>query len=101
MHSVPNIDGEETYAICNCCGCGCYAIRNAAYYNAPDMVRSNYVAETDSTKCVACGQCVENCPVNALKLGQKLCGSPGGGEAGDHLPPGPYLAGEALECQLP
>lgn len=76
MHSVPNIDGEETYAICNCCGCGCYAIRNASYYNAPDMVRSNYVAETDSTKCVACGQCVENCPVNALKLGQKLCGSP-------------------------
>lgn len=73
MHSVPNIDGEETYAICNCCGC--YAIRNAAYYNAPDMVRSNYVAETGSTKCVACGQCVENCPVNALKLGQKLCGS--------------------------
>lgn len=75
MHSVPNIDGEETYAICNCCGCGCYAIRNAAYYNAPDMVRSNYVAETDSEKCVACGQCVENCPVNALKLGEKLCGT--------------------------
>lgn len=75
MHSVPNIDGEETYAICNCCGCGCYAVRNAAYYNAPDMVRSNYVAETDPAKCVACGQCVENCPVNALKLGQKICGS--------------------------
>ncbi|WP_367925553.1 FAD-dependent oxidoreductase [uncultured Ruthenibacterium sp.] len=73
MHSVPNIDGGETYAICNCCGCGCYAVRNAAYYNAPDMVRSNYVAQTDSEKCVACGQCVENCPVNALKLGQKLC----------------------------
>ena len=26
-------------------------------------------------KCVACGQCVEHCPVNALKLGEKLCGS--------------------------
>lgn len=76
MHSVPNIDGGETYAICNCCGCGCYAVRNAAYYNAPDMVRSNYVAQTDSEKCVACGQCVENCPVNALKLGQKLCETP-------------------------
>ncbi|MGL4368583.1 MAG: FAD-dependent oxidoreductase, partial [Spirochaetota bacterium] len=24
-------------------------------------------------KCVACGQCVENCPTNALRLGQKLC----------------------------
>jgi NADPH-dependent glutamate synthase beta subunit-like oxidoreductase len=27
----------------------------------------------DKDNCVACGQCVENCPVNALKLGQKLC----------------------------
>lgn len=51
-------------------------MRNAAYYNALDMVRSNYVAQTDSEKCVACGQCVGNCPVNALKLGQKLCETP-------------------------
>jgi len=73
MHSVPNIDEGETHAICNCCGCGCYAMRNAAMFNAPDMVRSNYVAVTDSTKCVACGQCVEHCPINAVRLGQKLC----------------------------
>ena len=29
----------------------------------------------DKDKCVACGQCVENCPVNALQLGQKVCSS--------------------------
>ncbi len=40
-----------------------------------DMVRSNYVARVNKDNCVACGQCVENCPVNALKLGQKLCSS--------------------------
>lgn len=73
MHQVPNIDGEETHAICNCCGCSCYAVRNAIYFNAPDMVRSNYISQVDSEKCVACGQCVENCPVNALQLGHKLC----------------------------
>jgi len=73
MHSVPNIDEGETHAICNCCGCGCYAMRNAAMFNAPDMVRSNYVAVTDASKCVACGQCVEHCPINAVRLGQKLC----------------------------
>jgi NADPH-dependent glutamate synthase beta subunit-like oxidoreductase/NAD-dependent dihydropyrimidine dehydrogenase PreA subunit len=73
MHQIPNIDAGETHAICNCCGCSCYAIRNATYFNSPDMVRSNYVAEVDKDKCVACGQCVENCPVNALQLGQKLC----------------------------
>lgn len=27
----------------------------------------------DSEKCVACGKCVEICPVGAAKLGQKLC----------------------------
>ena len=38
-----------------------------------DMVRSNYVSSVNKEKCVACGECVVNCPVNALQLGQKLC----------------------------
>ena len=42
-------------------------------FGARDAIRSNYVAEVDEAKCVACGQCVETCPGNALKLGQKLC----------------------------
>lgn len=30
MHSIPNLDGPgHTHAICNCCGCGCYAMRLA------------------------------------------------------------------------
>lgn len=74
MHQIPNTDGPgKTHAICNCCGCGCFALRIAEMYVNPDMVRSNYVAEVDKDKCVACGECVENCPVNALKLGQKIC----------------------------
>lgn len=74
MHSVPNIDGADTiHAICNCDASSCYSMRNALYFNSPDMVRSNYVAEVNKDNCVACGQCVENCPMNALKLGQKLC----------------------------
>jgi len=74
MHEIPNTDGSgKTHAICNCCGCGCLSLRTAAMFKNVDMVRSNYVSEVDAEKCVACGQCVENCPVNALKLGQKLC----------------------------
>ena len=73
MHNIPNIDNGETHAICNCCGCSCYSIRNAAYFTSPDMIRSNYVARVNKDNCVACGQCVENCPMNAIKLGQKLC----------------------------
>ena len=64
---------EDSTAICNCCGCSCYALRIATYFRAPDAVKSNYVARVDKDKCVACGQCVENCQVNAMKLGSKLC----------------------------
>ncbi|MGL4773392.1 MAG: FAD-dependent oxidoreductase [Clostridium sp.] len=74
MHQVPNADGPgHTHAICNCCGCSCYATRIAGMFGNNDMVRSNYVSEVDKDKCVACGECVQVCPVNALKLGQKLC----------------------------
>jgi len=74
MHQIPNMDGSgETHAICNCCGCSCFAMRIANMFNNNDMVRSNYLAEVDTDKCVACGECVENCPTNAPRLGQKLC----------------------------
>lgn len=74
MHQMPNIEGlGETAAICNCCACSCFAMRVATLFNTPDAIRSNYVSQVDSDKCVACGQCVENCPTNALRLGQKLC----------------------------
>ncbi len=74
MHQMPNIEEEgETAAICNCCSCSCFAMRVATMFKAPDAIRSNFVSEVDKEKCVACGQCVENCPTNALRLGQKLC----------------------------
>jgi len=74
MHQIPNLDGSgKTHAICNCCGCSCLALRTAEMFKNVDMVRSNYVSQVDKDKCVACGECVENCPVNALQLGQKLC----------------------------
>jgi NADPH-dependent glutamate synthase beta subunit-like oxidoreductase/formate hydrogenlyase subunit 6/NADH:ubiquinone oxidoreductase subunit I len=73
MHQIPNIDGgNKTHAICNCCGCGCLSLRTAEMFHNTDMVRSNYVATVDKEKCMACGECVENCPVGALKLGQKI-----------------------------
>lgn len=74
MHSIPNLDHPgETHAICNCCGCGCYAMRLANEYVNGDIVRSNYKSVVDEEKCVACGECVDVCPTNALRLGQKLC----------------------------
>ena len=74
MHDIPNIEGVgETSAICNCCSCASFGLRAAMMFGARDAIRSNFVAEVDEAKCVACAQCVEVCPGNALKLGQKLC----------------------------
>ncbi|MCR5089918.1 MAG: FAD-dependent oxidoreductase [Oscillospiraceae bacterium] len=74
MHDMPNIeDPGESSAICNCCSCACFGLRAGLMFGARDAIRSNYVAVVDESKCVACAQCVENCPANALKLGQKLC----------------------------
>ncbi|MEG1524898.1 MAG: FAD-dependent oxidoreductase [Clostridia bacterium] len=74
MHEIPNADGSgKTHAICNCCGCSCFALRTVEYFHTPGLLRSNYVAKVDKDNCVACGECVANCPVNALRLGEKLC----------------------------
>ena len=73
-HEIPNTVGPgKTHAICNCCGCSCFSLRAAEMYKDSNLIRSNYVAQVDKDKCVACGECVENCNVNALRLGQKIC----------------------------
>ena len=74
VHEINQTPGfEDSTAICNCCGCSCYALRLATLFRAKDAIRSNFVARVDKDKCVACGKCVENCQTNALKLGQKRC----------------------------
>ena len=72
VHEINQTPGfEDTTAICNCCGCSCYALRIANYFRSAKAIQSNFLAKVDKNKCVACGQCVENCQTNALKLGQK------------------------------
>ncbi len=76
MHDIPNIEElGDSAAICNCCSCACFGLRAGLMFGARDAIRSNFVAEIDEAKCVACAQCVETCPGNALRLGQKLCSS--------------------------
>ncbi|MCI2069315.1 MAG: FAD-dependent oxidoreductase [Bacilli bacterium] len=73
MHETPNIDGDgKTHALCNCCGCSCFSLRTGEYFHTSTLIRSNYISHVDPEKCVACGECVEVCPMNALRLGERL-----------------------------
>ncbi len=74
VHQITNIDGEDkVVAICNCAPGVCNALRTSQLFNTPNMSASAYRAHVEKEKCVACGKCVEVCPVGAAKLGQKLC----------------------------
>lgn len=74
VHQITNIDGEDKiFAICNCAAGVCNGLRTSQLFNTPNMSRSAYRAHVESDTCVACGRCVEVCPVGAAKLGQKLC----------------------------
>ena len=78
VHQITNIDGEEKiFAICNCQKSVCYGLRTSQLFNTPNFSRSAYIAHVNPDNCVACGQCVENCPAGAVKLGQRLCTSHG------------------------
>ncbi|MBQ1749222.1 MAG: FAD-dependent oxidoreductase [Lachnospiraceae bacterium] len=74
VHQITNIDGEgKIVAICNCAPGVCNALRTSQLYNTPNLSASAYRAHVKTENCVACGKCVEVCPVGAAKLGQKLC----------------------------
>lgn len=74
VHQITNLDGDQRIlGICNCSPATCCAIRSSQFFNCRNLSRSAYVAHVDTENCVACGKCVEVCPVGAVKLGQKLC----------------------------
>ena len=78
VHQITNLDGENRIVgICNCSPGSCYGLRTSQLFNTPNMSRSAYRAHVDYSKCVACGKCVEVCPVGAARLGQKLCKADG------------------------
>ena len=74
VHQITNIDGDDhIFDICNCDVKICNALRLTGLFKTPNLNRSAYTARVTRENCVACGQCVANCPNGAVKLGQKLC----------------------------
>lgn len=69
VHLVDNAR-EGIKHTCNCCGCCCWSVGTIRRRRVPrDVLMATYfLRETDREKCSGCGQCVEICPVNAIKI---------------------------------
>ena len=59
------------YVICNCCPCCCLSLSNFFDKGAPQVVKSEFIAVTDTNKCTNCGICEQRCHFGARKLKDK------------------------------
>jgi NAD-dependent dihydropyrimidine dehydrogenase PreA subunit len=69
VHLVDNAR-EGIKHTCNCCGCCCWSVGTIRRKKIPrDVLMATYfLRETDREKCTGCGQCVEICPVQVIKM---------------------------------
>jgi Pyruvate/2-oxoacid:ferredoxin oxidoreductase delta subunit len=57
---------QYAYAICSCCSCCCHDLQFLQKHGRVDLVvRSEYVADTDSLACIHCGDCIKRCVFGA------------------------------------
>ncbi|UCD25744.1 MAG: 4Fe-4S binding protein [Gemmatimonadota bacterium] len=62
---------DRFYAICNCCSCCCGGLEAMVKHGVPMVTSSGYVAEVDETACIACGDCEDSCPFEAITVNGK------------------------------
>jgi ferredoxin len=63
-------DGNRPYELCNCCSCCCIPLREARDKgdDFATLDHSGYVAVTDHSLCIGCGDCVDACFFKSRKL---------------------------------
>jgi len=69
VHLVDNAR-EGIKHTCNCCGCCCWSVGTIRRKKIPrDALMATYfLRETDQERCTGCGQCVDICPVQVIKM---------------------------------
>jgi Na+-translocating ferredoxin:NAD+ oxidoreductase RNF subunit RnfB len=69
VHYTENT-AEHIQTICNCCGCACWSVGPIRRRLVPrDLIMATYfLRKTNEEDCTGCGNCVDICPVDALRV---------------------------------
>jgi len=69
VHFVDNTEGDIQHN-CNCCGCVCWNVGPIKRRRVPrdDIMATYFLRKTDTDECVGCGECIDICPVDAVKM---------------------------------
>jgi ferredoxin len=62
-------NSQRIVNICTCCGCCCQVLKTFKRHPQPaSLVSSAYYVEVDEDECLACGDCLERCQMDAITL---------------------------------
>lgn len=64
-------NAQAPSTLCMCCGCCCLFLKNIKAMDKPGQyVHTNYYAQVDEEKCIACGACADRCHMDAITVDQ-------------------------------
>lgn len=68
VHAASNV--KHLSNICNCCPCCCASMKGIVDQGRPkrEFLNALFEAVVDGDSCIACGECVDVCPVGAMTL---------------------------------
>lgn len=65
-------NAQKPAHMCMCCGCCCQVLKNLKRLDRPSaVVHTNYYAEVNTEDCLACGDCLARCYMEAITLNGK------------------------------